>query len=234
MAERELDGPPFMTYVDPDEAYLRGQAGSVGSGLLGGWSQATLGGCFGAREGNEAEVRQTIAEIARRRGAPRARVPTGRAHPDSPRRLIAALRPSVVHRGAGEPAQDHAALVRGQGHEWCGRHQGRAVGELHENVGARGVDVAVAVERRELLPGLVAERAARLDERCDAGRKGRGVGGAAWRDSRWGRCSTTANPNNRRRTARGRPRTARAEALSEVANRDGGLRWIVRTPCGAG
>lgn len=67
MAERELDGPPFTTYVDADEAYLRGQAGSVGSGLLGGWSQATLGGCFGAREGSEAEVRKTIAEIARRR-----------------------------------------------------------------------------------------------------------------------------------------------------------------------
>jgi hypothetical protein len=68
MADFVLDGPPWMTYVDTDEAYLRGQAGSVGSGLLGGWSQATLGGSFGAREGNEAEVKKTIAEIARRRG----------------------------------------------------------------------------------------------------------------------------------------------------------------------
>jgi len=67
MADWQLDGPPWMTYIDADEAYLRGQAGSVGSGLLGGWSQATLGGCFGARLGNEAEVRKTIAEIARRR-----------------------------------------------------------------------------------------------------------------------------------------------------------------------
>jgi hypothetical protein len=67
MAQWVLDGPPWMTYVDPDEVYLRGQAGSVGSGLLGGWSQATLGGSFGAREGNEAEVRKTIAEIARSR-----------------------------------------------------------------------------------------------------------------------------------------------------------------------
>ncbi len=67
MADWELDGPPWMTYVDPDEAYLRGQAGSVGSGLLGGWGQATLGGSFDVRQGTEAEVRRTIAELAKSR-----------------------------------------------------------------------------------------------------------------------------------------------------------------------
>ena len=76
MADWELDGPPWTPYVDPDEAYLRSQAGSVGSGLLGGWSQATLGGSFGAREGNE-EVRKTIAEIARRRGRSVLEYPAG-------------------------------------------------------------------------------------------------------------------------------------------------------------
>jgi hypothetical protein len=81
MANWELDGPPWMTYVDPDEAYLRGQAGSVGSGLLGGWSQATLGGSFGAREGTEAEVRKTIAEIARRRAHDVVEYPPGEHTP---------------------------------------------------------------------------------------------------------------------------------------------------------
>jgi len=83
MADWELNGPPWMTYVDPDEAYLRGQAGSVGSGLLGGWSHATLGGSFGAREGSEAEVRKTIAEIAQRRAQSLLGSPPGE-HPPAP------------------------------------------------------------------------------------------------------------------------------------------------------
>ena len=81
MADWELDGPPWMTYVDTDEVYLRGQAGSVGSGLLGGWSQANLGGSFGAREGNEAEVRKTIREIARRRARDVLEYPPGQHIP---------------------------------------------------------------------------------------------------------------------------------------------------------
>jgi hypothetical protein len=41
---KQLDGPPWGTFVDEDEAYVRGQAGSVGSGLLGGWSFDGYGG----------------------------------------------------------------------------------------------------------------------------------------------------------------------------------------------
>jgi hypothetical protein len=60
----QFEGPPWDTYVDPDEAYVRKQAGSLGSGLLGGWSQATYGGSFGAREGEEDDVRRAVAELA--------------------------------------------------------------------------------------------------------------------------------------------------------------------------
>jgi hypothetical protein len=46
MSSQILDGPPWDQFVDEDEAYVRGQAGSLGSGSLGGWSQANLGGFF--------------------------------------------------------------------------------------------------------------------------------------------------------------------------------------------
>ncbi len=61
---RTLEGPPWDTYVDPDEAYVREQAGSLGSGLLGGWSQAAYGGSFGEYEGEEDDVRKQVAELA--------------------------------------------------------------------------------------------------------------------------------------------------------------------------
>ena len=61
---RQLEGPPWDTYVDADEAYVRKQAGSMGSGLLGGWSQATSGGSFGVRADEEDDVRRTVAELA--------------------------------------------------------------------------------------------------------------------------------------------------------------------------
>lgn len=72
MSRTEQEGPPWGGTVDPDEAYLRGQAGSAGSGLLGGWSQAGYGGAVGARGGRNAraterEVRQTVAELTRQR-----------------------------------------------------------------------------------------------------------------------------------------------------------------------
>ena len=82
MARYEQEGPPWGATVDPDEAYLRGQAGSVGSGLLGGWSQAAYGGAFGERETRgprrttEREVRQTVAELVRQQ--PPKLGPTGR------------------------------------------------------------------------------------------------------------------------------------------------------------
>jgi len=41
---RKLDGPPWGSYVDEDDAYVRGQAHSLGSGLLGGWSFDAYGG----------------------------------------------------------------------------------------------------------------------------------------------------------------------------------------------
>jgi len=65
MRRYELDGPPWVTYVDPDAEYVRRQAQSVGSGLLGGWSQVEYGGSFGARSGTEKEVREAIAQIAK-------------------------------------------------------------------------------------------------------------------------------------------------------------------------
>jgi hypothetical protein len=61
---RQLEGPPWDTYVDADEAYVRKQAGSMGSGLLGGWSQATSGGSFGSYADEEDDVRRTVAELA--------------------------------------------------------------------------------------------------------------------------------------------------------------------------
>ncbi|HXU01097.1 MAG TPA: hypothetical protein VN903_08900 [Polyangia bacterium] len=63
MSRDQLEGAPWGSNVDPDEAYLRGQATSVGSGLLGGWSQASYGGAFAVRKGNEKEIRREIAEL---------------------------------------------------------------------------------------------------------------------------------------------------------------------------
>jgi hypothetical protein len=55
--------------VAADEEYVRSQIGSVGSGLLGGWSQVGFGGSFEAHPEEEdevrREVRRTIAELAR-------------------------------------------------------------------------------------------------------------------------------------------------------------------------
>jgi hypothetical protein len=64
MMRDQLDGPPWGTNVDPDEAYLRGQAGSTGSGLLGGVAQAWFGGAVETTRGPQAEVRRTIHELA--------------------------------------------------------------------------------------------------------------------------------------------------------------------------
>ena len=61
---RTFEGPPWDTFVDPDEAYVREQAGQLGSGLLGGWSQAAYGGSLGARQGEEDDVRKTVDELA--------------------------------------------------------------------------------------------------------------------------------------------------------------------------
>lgn len=81
MARREPEGPPWGATVDPDEMYLRGQAGQAGSGLLGGWSQAAYGGAFderesrGPRRATERDVRQTVAALVKQQ-APKLR-PTG-------------------------------------------------------------------------------------------------------------------------------------------------------------
>ena len=70
MARDKLDGPPWGNQVDPDEAYLRGQAGSAGSGLLSGQSQAWYGGALETPPERQAEVRRAIAELARKRLGP--------------------------------------------------------------------------------------------------------------------------------------------------------------------
>jgi len=71
MRKDQQEGPPWGGTVDPDEAYLRGQAGQAGSGLLGGWSQASYGGALDVRDADdtrrEAEVRHAVAELARER-----------------------------------------------------------------------------------------------------------------------------------------------------------------------
>ena len=66
MRRETLDGPPWGSYIDPDEAYLRGQTASVGSGLLGGWSQSGFGGSVDAGREIAAEVRRTAAALANR------------------------------------------------------------------------------------------------------------------------------------------------------------------------
>jgi hypothetical protein len=61
-----IEGPPFGQFVDPDEEYVRAQGASLGSGVLGGWSQANLGGYFEERPSSEirAEIRRARAELA--------------------------------------------------------------------------------------------------------------------------------------------------------------------------
>ena len=49
--------------VDPDEEYVRAQGESVGSGLLGGWSQANLGGFLEERPSKE--IRDEIRRLLR-------------------------------------------------------------------------------------------------------------------------------------------------------------------------
>lgn len=66
MAKWELDGPPGGQFVDPDDVYLRGQAHTLGSGVLGGWSQANLGGSF--TEEPAREVREELRELRRGNG----------------------------------------------------------------------------------------------------------------------------------------------------------------------
>jgi hypothetical protein len=67
MARDQLDGPPWGNPVDPDEAYVRGQARSAGSGLLGGESQAWYGGAVEGPGPLQKEIRRTIAELTRAR-----------------------------------------------------------------------------------------------------------------------------------------------------------------------
>jgi hypothetical protein len=54
-----LEGPPWGQFVDEDEAYVRSQVGTMGSGALGGWSQANLGGFFTQEPANE--IRASVA-----------------------------------------------------------------------------------------------------------------------------------------------------------------------------
>jgi hypothetical protein len=58
-----VEGPPFGQFVDPDEEYVRTQGESLGSGLLGGWSQANLGGFFVERPSKE--IRDEIRRLLR-------------------------------------------------------------------------------------------------------------------------------------------------------------------------
>ena len=58
-----VEGPPFGQFVDPDEEYVRAQGESLGSGLLGGWSQANLGGYF--EERGSQEIREEIRRLVR-------------------------------------------------------------------------------------------------------------------------------------------------------------------------
>ena len=55
---------PAATLTAEDRSYLRGQAGSAGSGLLGGWSQSAFGGWF--EEGPAVdEVRAELRRLSR-------------------------------------------------------------------------------------------------------------------------------------------------------------------------
>ena len=63
------DGPPWGELVEEDEAYVRGQTGSLGSGLLGGWSQANLGGFFTQDPANDVE--EALHDLPAQRREPR-------------------------------------------------------------------------------------------------------------------------------------------------------------------
>jgi hypothetical protein len=65
LAQVVMDGPPWGGYVDAEEAYVRGQAASTGSGALGGWGAVGDGGFFDEAADSEAEVREAIAVPAR-------------------------------------------------------------------------------------------------------------------------------------------------------------------------
>ncbi|HEX3695511.1 MAG TPA: hypothetical protein VH374_08970 [Polyangia bacterium] len=54
------DDLPERATSDEDRTLLSGQARSVGSGVLGGWSQAVLGGSLGEENGAEGEVRAEL------------------------------------------------------------------------------------------------------------------------------------------------------------------------------
>ncbi len=75
MRRHTLDGPPWGGYIDPDEAYVRGQMGQMGSGLMGGWSQSGFGAAVDAGRGIAAEIRETVAALGRRDARPLAEPP---------------------------------------------------------------------------------------------------------------------------------------------------------------
>jgi hypothetical protein len=66
MGRMVLAGPPWCHYIDDDEAYLRGQLGQVGSGLLSG---AEL------PEHVVAEIREEARRIVARRAQARQEFP---------------------------------------------------------------------------------------------------------------------------------------------------------------
>lgn len=66
MSKQIVLGPPFGEFVDPDEDYVRGQGGQLGSGVLGGWSQANLGGFFELEAPSSGEIREEIRKLVGR------------------------------------------------------------------------------------------------------------------------------------------------------------------------
>ena len=62
-----------------DEEYLRGQAGSVGSGALGGWSQSAFGGYL--TDGPQRAVAEVRAELQRLRALAALAAPHEPTHP---------------------------------------------------------------------------------------------------------------------------------------------------------
>jgi hypothetical protein len=76
MKKQVLEGPPFGGFVDPDEEYVRSQGESLGSGELGGWSQANLGGFF--VEEPSREIREELHRLLREARADRPKGGAGR------------------------------------------------------------------------------------------------------------------------------------------------------------